>query len=186
MDVLNLRRPQGCAFSLTSNHCVFCRTCATHSFLPKDSSEFADSTVCCQCLLILGDALAALTEAPSGDELRPPTLAQNQASTVDIMVFEFRESVRTNTTPSHESPIASPLCPFCDDEGRFFLLPPVSSAFPSLFCQKCMHTLLRVRGLLMGETGPATTFLTVLEEQSAVTTVEELLGLPERDEWRAV
>ena len=174
MDCLNLRGPEGIAFDLTSDYCVFCRGCATHSLLPVASSDFKHSTLCCLCMLILQD-LALRTETLVDADLRPLESARNQPDAVEFMAIEVRP---TNGTEGMA-------CLFCEQDGKFSLWRPVTSVVPTLFCQHCMHSFLRLHGMLTGSNGPAEDFLAMLEEQSAVDAIEELLGLPDSAEWRA-
>ena len=87
MDCLNLRGPEGIAFDLTSDYCVFCRGCATHSLLPVASFDFKHSTLCCLCMLILQD-LALRTETPVDADLRPLESARNQPDADEFMAIE--------------------------------------------------------------------------------------------------
>lgn len=175
MDCSSFCGPEGTAFHLTSDRCVFCCGCATHSLLSIASSDFKHSTLCCLCMLIFHE-LALRTETPVDADLRPLVPAGKEPDPDEFMVVEVRPTAGTEGMA----------CLFCDQDGRFSLWRPVTSIVPTLFCQHCMHSFLRLHGMLTGSNGPAEDFLAMLEEQSAVDAIEELLGLPDSAEWRAV
>ena len=88
MDTLDFRDPHRTAFNLTSERCVFCHACASHSLLPPDATAFLDSTLCCQCLLVFFDAVSVLAESLAERNLLLPTPDQGRAFRTVKIVLE--------------------------------------------------------------------------------------------------